>query len=209
MSRSRSGSNRSRGGLTLRRTKTPAASAVCAPVAHAGHDEVVRRHAAVDEVPIGNVLHDGLVWDFAHADFVAAVADADGGDGPGTPARCGVGRTGILPLVTHKQPFDGRGVFGDVPSAHRVTASVRCWPYALKRNAMSTPHYGKRLQVIIVRLDEFRTFPSAVESVQDCFSTPCFRNDDRGDSQFGKRPHQENRSQRAIGSPWRAEWPWE
>ena len=53
---------------------------VSPPVADAGDDEEVGRNAAVDEITVGDVLDDGLVGDLAHADLVAAVADADGDD---------------------------------------------------------------------------------------------------------------------------------
>src|SRR5207245_1760010 len=54
--------------------------AVGAPVAHAGNDQVIRPHPAGDEAAAGDVAADRVPGDFAHADLVAAVADADGRD---------------------------------------------------------------------------------------------------------------------------------
>ena len=68
----------------------------------------------MNEISVRYVLDDGFVRAFAHADLVAAIADADG-----TRQRFTVS-------IGLEERMGSEHVLGNVPSAHRVIPAIRC-----------------------------------------------------------------------------------
>src|SRR5439155_11031411 len=68
------------GGLVTTKVQHARRQGIGAPVADAADDQVIRRHAASDEPAAGDVAANDVPRNLPHADFIAAVADADGGD---------------------------------------------------------------------------------------------------------------------------------
>src|SRR5262245_56734695 len=88
---------------------------ISSPIADASDNEMIRRHATGDTFAIGDITGNGALRDFAHADFVAAIADADGE----TIARSFEQKVSRMCDVRH------------VAAAHGVTAAVRSGANAL------------------------------------------------------------------------------
>src|SRR5207249_2432814 len=80
--------------------------AVSAPVAHAADDEMIRGYPTSDQTAVGNVAVDDRPRNFAHADLIPSVSNADGDD----PLFFSVGG--------FKEPMGRAHAGGDVPATH-------------------------------------------------------------------------------------------